>query len=312
MGDTMSPGVFESALPGTGFHRAGELSRHGHHSFGVSVATFAALCLTLLLDFGCGQQAGTRFYLPLEVDGRPAGAALVDTGSEPPIILGSDFGLRSVDVAERCLVTGCDQVVVSEPFLFSIAGIPMGTKGAIIDPEAGSLIGTSFFRLTQTVLKVDFVSGEAKVVRALPPGDSSIFFFPPDNHLRRPDAVWLEVEAKTDSESKRIWAIVDTGAPRTVVQDLALGDVLREISHPDLGTVRLDVEPLGHGRDEFPAIIIGTDVMAAWGDVWYLGFGDGGGLISIYHDRSSAPAGDVLPAIQVVPDQDDGIGFGSL
>jgi len=231
--------------------------------------TFVSVVLLLLA--GCGDviapPQAPLFYLPMEVRGEPIGTGFVDTGGEFEVLLRQPFGLEIVDEIDVLVFGGRERVRVTEPFVCTVDTVTTMTGGAIIGLSASDCngVGFRFFHMTGKVLGLDFSTGEASLLDAMPPGGVVVQFSSPPPFLPGFDSSFVDVEVNGPGGSGRA-----VGPDRL---DITVG-------HPSLGVVAINVGLFD--TDGLPDIIMGTDLMGTLAKRWYFDFAPGCQALSVF------------------------------
>ncbi|MCO6436034.1 MAG: hypothetical protein J5J06_03000 [Phycisphaerae bacterium] len=250
----------------------------------------AALSISLP---GCGNMLGTTpyvlFTVPFSVDGESVGSALIDTGGSFEIMLRETYGLDVVGSVDVLSFDGPRTVDMTAPFTYRAGGIQAQASGAIVGAAACdcNALGIEFFRKTGVILSLDFRERTAAFAAAIAQEGVFVPFADPPEHLRGFDSAFLEVDVTSGSTTKRMRALLDTGAAASVMYRGALpglegstGDRQTiDIRHDALGTVRAGV--ILHLNDAVPELIIGNDILGAWGNQWYFRFDPVGGYVVV-------------------------------
>lgn len=242
---------------------------------------------------GCGDvlplSSPPLFALPLAINGEAVGSALIDTGGAYEILLRERFGLAVVGTADVLVFGGVEEVGVTESFFYSVGGILTHADGAIVGIStcACNGLGFGFFRKTGLVLRLDFSDGSARFVVAGPDDVPALPFAAPPEHLGGFDSAFVHLEIEVDGESRTVVGLLDTGAGATAmrrglfdVSETTLGNSVSVfITQRQWGTVLARVglfDTVG-----LPDVIIGVDVLAAWGDEWYFSYDPQGGSVAL-------------------------------
>jgi len=244
---------------------------------------------------GCGNaiappQQQKAFYLPMSVQGRAIQDGLVDTGGEFEVLLKQPFGLSVVSDVEVLAFSGKERVQVTEPFVYTVSDFTLLSDGAIVGLSTCDCngVGVRFFQKTKQFLKLDFPSGKAQLLETIPDGGIALPFVSPPVQLSTFEGVFMNVEVNADGVSTFVKALVDSGATITVLRrglvgtnSVLLPDNLDvTVTHPNLGTVAISVGLFD--TEGLPDLIVGTDLMAVWGDQWYLHFTNGDQPITVF------------------------------
>jgi len=254
--------------------------------------TFVSVVLLLLA--GCGDviapPQAPLFYLPMEVRGEPIGTGFVDTGGEFEVLLRQPFGLEIVDEIDVLVFGGRERVRVTEPFVCTVDTVTTMTGGAIIGLSASDCngVGFRFFHMTGKVLGLDFSTGEASLLDAMPPGGVVVQFSSPPPFLPGFDSSFVDVEVNGPGATAFLTGLFDTGATTTVLRrglvgsGRAVGPDRLDITvgHPSLGVVAINVGLFD--TDGLPDIIMGTDLMGTLAKRWYFDFAPGCQALSVF------------------------------
>ncbi len=284
------------------------------------------LWVWLVLAGGCGDplagQPAGLFSVPLEVNGEAVGEAVIDTGGGYEVMLREPFGLAIVGTAEVLAFGGKELVQVTEQFPYSAGGTGATADFAIVGLSICDCngLGYHFFRKTGIVLGVDFSVPVATFHATVPqgasgPGDEeecedhlcthrvTLPFEPPPPFLANLDSAFIEVEVAAGGETATVLGLLDTGAAVTMMRRGLLGGQRSSlpypaplnpnrlevtIEHPRLGTVAALVGLFD--TQGLPDVILGTDVMRAWGERWYFSFAPNAGAVTVVSLRSSQSA----------------------
>lgn len=261
-----------------------------------------AVGAALMWAGGCGSFTNTApgplFAVPLLVEDGDVGPALLDTGGGFEVMLRQSFGLDIVGSAEVLAFGGFETVELTSGFRYNAGGVETIADTAIVGVSSCdcNAVGFRFLRKTQSVLMIDFDLMQAGIVAFMPEHDVAIAFEGPPDHLAEFDTSFLTVDVTIDGKVQSIKALLDTGANTTVMRRSLAGVTSAfnpdraeaQISHPVFGKVATTVVLFDTPR--LPDMIIGTDVMDNWADVWYFEYGYLGGQIGVVFDRSvSAP-----------------------
>ncbi|HEY3243326.1 MAG TPA: hypothetical protein VGM03_08245 [Phycisphaerae bacterium] len=253
--------------------------------------------ILLLVLAGCNQTVaprGPQFNLPLTIEGRSAGNALVDTGAEGELILADSYGLPVVGSVPIILFSGAMEAGLTAPFTYTVAGVQLRTSGAIVRDSncACDALGTGFFRRAGTCVRLDYRDGSAALVDRIPDGGIEVPLAPSLNNSGPFTSAHIPVQI---NELTFADAILDTGANVTAVRALLMppgsADTYLRLSHYVLGALSVpQARVLTYETEGLPDVIIGTDLMRAWGSVWYFSFSESGGRAATF--RTSPTASD--------------------
>lgn len=264
-----------------------------HRYLLLPIRIILSLCLCALLS-ACGTiftfGSAPLFVTPISIEGRSIGSAIIDTGGRYELVLRNDFGLRIVDSADILAFNGREQISLTESFQYEAGGIPSRAEAAIVGISICDCngLGYFFFRKTGTVLGLDFNKIQAEFHTTVPEGGVTIPFAPPPRQLGNFDSSFIEVELSAGDTRRTVVGILDTGTSGTVMNFGAItarpnqftNRVDIQITHPLLGTVAARV--VLFDIPGLPDIIIGTDVMRAWGDRWYFKYLPKGGTVTVF------------------------------
>lgn len=148
---------------------------------------------------GCGDvlnlSPAIRFTLPLSINGRAVGAAIIDTGGDYELMLADDHGLPVIDETEVLIFGGRETVRVVGGFDYTVGGVRAIAQSAIVGVPICQCngLGFSFFRKTGMTLRLDFASGAADFLTAPPDDGLVIPFDPPPGHLPAFDSAFVRV-----------------------------------------------------------------------------------------------------------------------
>lgn len=263
----------------------------------------------ILLGFlaGCGNTFGPTAYVlftvPFTVEGTPVSKALIDTGGGFEVMLREPYGIEVVDRVEVLAFSGPQIVDVTSGFTYQAGGIQAQAEGAIVGAAACdcNALGIDFFRKTGIVLALDYRSRAAAFVPSIAEGGVTLLFDPPPERLGEFDSAFLEVELQSGDLLKRTNALLDSGAAvsalyRGTMPGVAADQSFLEldIRRDELGTVRATIAL--HDNGALPELIIGNDIMAAWGDRWYFVFEPLGGSLLVVLPTTAGD--DVEPSPQ--------------
>ncbi len=258
-------------------------------------AILAALVFTgcTAWSAGCGTRilgdSAGLFTVPLEVEGIPAGSAILDTGGAYELLLRRDFGLPVVGEVEILTFAGRERVRLTSGFNYSAGGIKTVSDGAIVGLSICDCngLGFKFFRKTGVVLGLDFPSAAAAFFLSLPESGVVLPFEPPPPQLERFDSAFIKVRVRFGERDVAALGLLDTGAAATLLRRDVLGisalppgnRVTVVVAQERLGAASVQVAT--YESQELPDLIIGTDLMRAWGDRWYFAFADSGGEVVV-------------------------------
>jgi len=271
-------------------------------------STVTSAVMALALAAGCGAVSpdpAVLFLVPLSVEGRPVGDAILDTGGAYEVMLREAFGLEIVDSAEVLAFAGRQLVSVTEGFTYRAGSIEVRAAGAILSGPICDCngLGFPFFRKTGLVLALDFPNRSAAFVFQTPEDGIVLEFASPPGHLPEFDSAFLEVEIEAGGAQQAARALLDTGALVTSVHRAFLSATTFppaqrarvRLSHPWLGTVETTASVFDDPR--LPDVILGTEVMATWADRWYFRYDPAGGRVVVQHEPGDQ--GDEAPALSL-------------
>lgn len=242
---------------------------------------------------GCGSRivgdSGRLFTVPLEVEGIPAGLAILDTGGAYELLLRRDFGLPVIGEVEILTFAGRERVQLTSGFNYSAGGIKTVSDGAIVGLSICDCngLGFKFFRKTGVVLGLDFPSAAAAFFLSVPESGVVLPFESPPPQLERFDSAFVNVRVRFGERDVAALGLLDTGAAATLIRRDVLG--ISNLSAENRVSVVVAQERLGAASaqattfesQELPDLIIGIDLMRAWGDRWYFAFADSGGEVVV-------------------------------
>jgi len=265
------------------------------------------LSLGLLLS-GCDAyvfyETAPRFTVPLFVEGVEVGPAIIDTGGGYELILREPFGLEVVGSTDVLAFGGLESVPVTAPFSYDVAGRALTANYALAGVSVCDCngLGFEFFRKTGLTLRIDFDSLAATFIEGIPfGGGAEIPFEPPPHWLAPFDTSFIEVEVTSSEQSRMVIALLDTGTNATVMRRSLFDDASRfggnranvHVAHPRLGTLAVSAGLFD--TEGLPDLILGTDAMRAWAEVWYFSYHPVGGRIVA---DIAAAENDSLPALK--------------
>lgn len=278
---------------------SGSPSATGRIRLLVTIAQTRAIWAALVLigsavgATGCGTRFGGEadglFTVPLEVEGNSVGSAILDTGGAYELLLREDFGLPVVGEAEILSFAGRERVAVTSGFNYTAGGIKTVSDGAIVGLSICDCngLGFKFFRKTGVVLGLDFPNAAAAFFLSVPETGVVLPFEPPPRRLARFDSAFVNVRIRFGERDVAALGLLDTGAAATLIRRDVLG--ISTFSSGERFNTVVTQERLGaasvrvasYDSPDLPDLIIGTDVMRAWGDRWYFAFADSGGEVVI-------------------------------
>lgn len=259
------------------------------HAVGIALALL--LQFSALMVAGCGgnnvESPGPLFRIPLLVEGVDVGGAIVDTGGGFEVLLAESAGLEIVDTIDVLLFGGLATVDVTQEFAYQAGDINATATAAIVDPSICSCngLGFMFLRKTGLILSLDFDT--PSVVFLAEPAEADVFlpFRQGPASLSDFDTAFIDVDVAVVGEGRTVRALVDSGAPVTFMRRGLVGTppiVQRQevrITHQDLGAIDLEVGLFDTAG--LPDLIIGTDLMKAWGSRWQFDYSASGGRVMI-------------------------------
>ena len=251
-------------------------------------------CCPAILAAGCGDllppPPAPLFAVPLEVEGRPVGDAIIDTGGGFEILLRREFGLTVVDSVDVLVFGGRESVALTEGFSYSAGGFRGFADGAIVGISSCDCngIGIVFFRKTGVVAAIAFSEPSATFTTSTPPGGINLPFRAAPANLEGFNSSFIDVEVDLGAATHTVRALLDTGAAETLLKrdlfagapDPLFGRPRIEVTHDRLGTV--SVSAAFFDNDDLPDLILGIDMMRAWGDRWYFHYTPNGGMATVF------------------------------
>ncbi|MHC5108517.1 MAG: pepsin/retropepsin-like aspartic protease family protein [Planctomycetota bacterium] len=257
---------------------------------------------------GCGNvvaEPAPLFTVPFSIEGQDVGGAIVDTGGDFEVLLRESFGLSVVDTVDVVAFSGAQEVPVTEPFRYRAGGLEAVAASGIVDPSICDCngVGFPFLRKTGLILAIDFVEPTVYFLRNMPRVDFLIPYQAPPEDLPDFDTSFIDVVIESGSESRVIRALLDTGATATVMrQDLLATDPVLptdrlniSVSHEIMGTVAVNVGL--YETQGIPDMIIGNDVMRAWGNQWFFVYHPFGGMFGVIRDMENSPSVRPVPVV---------------
>ncbi|MBI1826338.1 MAG: hypothetical protein HY287_02735 [Planctomycetes bacterium] len=242
------------------------------------------------------------FSVPLSIDGKPVDAAIVDTGGEYDVILRQAYGLQIVGKAHVLAFDGPESVDVTRGFNFTAGGIDSTADLALVGLSVCDCngVGFQFFRKERTVLAIDFGALNAGFQPNVPTDGLHVDFAKAPEGLADFDSSFVDVfiQANAGDTPVHLTALFDTGTNITILRRGILIDPFQLsanlqgilIHHPMLGTV--SVTATLFDTPGLPDMVIGTDVMSAWGQRWYFSYNEIGGTTVVipWPDGESTPS----------------------
>ncbi|MFQ5414305.1 MAG: hypothetical protein ACE5E6_07580 [Phycisphaerae bacterium] len=251
---------------------------------------------------GCGELGAPPspplFAVPVAVEGRSIGHAVIDTGGGYELMLREPYDLAVVDTAEVLAFGGTEQVLITEGFTYTAGGVDTVAEFALLGVSVCDCngLGFRFFQRTGVILGLDFTDLTPRFVHTVPPGGTVVAFHAPPDILSEFDSAFIEVDVSASGTTRRVLGVLDTGANVTVLRRGVLpGDVLPmqdrmtvTVAHTALGTVAGTT--MLFDTPGLPDMILGVDIMQAWGDRWYFDY-TSGGTITVFAaaDRDGVP-----------------------
>ena len=262
----------------------------------------------VILPGGCGafteNNPAPMFAVPLIVEGKSVGSAIIDTGGGYEVMLRDAFGLEVTGRVEVLAFGGREVVDVTEGFAYSAGGVDAVAEAALIGVSVCDCngLGVDFLRKTGVVLAVDFPERSAAFLRSVPTGGQTLDFAMPPSQLAGFDSAFVEVRVSAGRTSRTVRGLVDTGSAETVMRRGLVGSpslfsphrMTVRITHDDLGSVTLDVGMFD--TPGLPSIILGTDAMRAWAGRWYFSYAPEGGTVTVFPDSVAMPPLATEPA----------------
>ncbi|MCC7291109.1 MAG: hypothetical protein IT449_03490 [Phycisphaerales bacterium] len=267
--------------------------------------------LPLGLLGGCGNvlppAPAHLFYLPLEIEGRPTDPAFIDTGGEFEVLLKDAHGLAIRDEIDILAFTGTERVPLTEPFSYRVGDIELQTQGAIVGLSACVCngVGLAFLKKSNRVLHFDFPAKTASLVDSVPVEAAVVPLSRPTGRLATFQGIFAEVEVTGPDGVSVLHGLLDSGATRTVLRSglVGAGDAVNAdqmeitIGSDYLGTARLTAALFD--TEGLPDLIIGTDLMGAWADHWYMNFDDASGVMWVsWSGADSSGGGSVANGVR--------------
>ncbi len=235
--------------------------------------------------------------------------AIIDTGGGYEVMLRERFGLKVIDIVEVLAFGGKELVELTEGFAYEAGGVRAVADAALVGLSVCDCngLGFHFLRKTGVVLGLDFSEESATFQATLPDGGILLPFTSPPAMMDGFDSAFVEVDVGADGVVRTVLGLLDTGTNRTVMRrglvgspsTLAPNHVDITIQQEDLGTVAARVALFD--TSGLPDLIIGTDVMRAWGERWYFFFGPRGGAVTIFPAGPAVEVTQALPALRQLP-----------
>ena len=163
-------------------------------------------------------------------------------------------------------------------------------------------LGYHFFRKSGIVLGLDFTAPGAVFRASVPFGGVTLPFEASPPYLASFKGAFVEVEVSAGSDTRSVLGLLDSGAAATAMRRSLAGtgplltpDRLNiRIAHEQLGTVAVTATLFD--TQGLPDLILGLDVMDAWGERWYFSFIPGAGTVTVFlRDDSSQHAKQTEP-----------------
>ena len=138
------------------------------------------------------------------------------------------------------------------------------------------------------VAAIAFSEPSAAFTTTTPPGGIDLPFRAAPTNLEGFDSSFIDVEIDLGATTQTVRALLDTGAAETLLKrklvpggsDLLFGRMRVEVTHDRLGTV--SVSAALFDNDDLPDLILGIDMLRAWGDRWYFQYTPNGGIVTVF------------------------------
>ena len=231
------------------------------------------------------------------------GDAVIDTGGAYEVMLRDSFGLTVIDTVEVLVFGGYELVDLTEGFSYSVGGFQTEANGAIVGISSCDCngLGVGFFRRTGTVLGLRFSEPEPVFLTDVPEEGVRLTFEPPPPSLATFHGAFIEVQVTVDGDSHTILGLLDTGTNGTLLRRGLVGDAgpawlnraRVTVTNEDLGTVTLTAGLFD--TPDLPDVILGTDLMRAWGHRWYFSFSPTGGSVTVI--PAEEPSTPFIPTV---------------
>jgi len=229
--------------------------------------------------------------LPLYIEGQAVGDAILDTGGGYELILKDSFGLEPFEEVDVLAFGGLETVELTRGFRYQVGGIEQTANVALIGVSTCNCngVGFHFFRKAQAVLAISFDDGAIQFVGAAPEDGIHLPFAAPPPSLPNFDSAFLVVDVESAGREQKLLALLDTGTNGTFLRRGLFasrsGPFLRDrldarVTRPELGTVAVNVGL--YDTAGLPDMIVGTDVMRAWGSRWYFTYHARGGSVTVF------------------------------
>jgi hypothetical protein len=226
----------------------------------------------------------------------------VDTGGEYDVILRQTYGLPIVGRAQVLAFDGPESVDVTRGFDFNAGGIDSTADAALVGLSVCDCngVGFQFFRKELTVVVIDFGALNAGFQPNVPTNGLHVDFAKAPQGLPDFDTSFVDVliQANAGDTPVHVTALLDTGTNITILRRGTLIDPFQLssdlqsilIHNPTLGTV--SVTATLFDTPGLPDMVIGTDVMGAWGQRWYFAYQEKGGttVVTPWPDGAAPPA----------------------
>jgi hypothetical protein len=260
------------------------------------VTGIAASCVLLLVGCGnLGTEPGPLFFVPLSIEDESVGPAVVDTGGGYEVMLRDRFGLELNGQLDVLRFGGREIVDITVPFDYSAGGVGANADFALVNLSVCECngIGVQFFRKTGIVLGLDFASGTSEFGATVPRGGATFTFQPMLSGTTDFDTAFSPIRVEANGESVILNALFDSGTNSTLLRRDLIGEPsgvrgdrsIVYMTHADLGTVIVNARLFDtHG---LPDLILGTDVMKAWGRRWYFSYAHEGGTVTVFPYETS-------------------------
>ena len=278
----------------------------------------AGSILTVLVGLvaGCGDifppGQAPLFAVPLTIDGQPVGDAIIDTGGAYEVLLRETFGLRVIDTVDVLVFGGYEQVDLTEGFSYAVGGFQTEANGAIVGISSCDCngLGIGFFRQTGAVLGLRFSDPGAVFLATVPEEGTRLAFAPPPPGLTTFQGAFIEVEVTADGDRRALLGLLDTGTSDTLLRRGLVGDPgpawlnwdRVTVKNGELGTITLNAALFD--TPGLPDMILGTDLMRAWGDRWYFSFTPTGGTVTVV--PANEPSTRSVPTVPTLRIRADG------
>jgi len=243
---------------------------------------------------GCGDvlppDPAPLFTIDLKVNGEPVDSAILDTGGGYELMLRESIGLPVHDEVEVLAFGGRETVGLAEGFSYTIDGISLTAKAALIGLSVCDCngVGFLFLRRSGKTLGVDFAGNKAFLLDRAPQGGLQLSFGDPPDTLPRFDSAFVIVNVSAGGQTLRLNGLLDTGTNSSVMRRGLFSGATRPLQ-PDRMAVTIGRSELGvvaanvrlFDTPGLPDIVIGTDVMRAWSDRWFFTYSPRGGVVTV-------------------------------